>query len=66
MNEVFLQPRISPLLVARIEDYLLKTREDREDIHEGLKSLADEKGTISWEQYQQQRKEQELRGELSG
>ncbi|MCD6453318.1 MAG: hypothetical protein J7K77_03420 [Dehalococcoidales bacterium] len=45
---------------------MLKTREDREDIHEGLKSLADEKGTISWEQYQQQRKEQELRGELSG
>jgi predicted DNA-binding protein len=37
---------------------------DEEDIREGLKALADEEGTITWEEYQHQRKEQELQGEL--
>ena len=41
----------------------LEILEDEEDIREGLKALADEKGTITWEQYQRQRKERELRGE---
>ena len=40
---------------ARIED-LLELLEDEEDIHEGLKVLADEEGTITWEQYQRKRK----------
>jgi len=35
----------------------LEILEDEEDIHEGLKALADEKGTITWEQYQHRRKE---------
>ncbi len=39
---------------ARIED-LLELLEDEEDIHEGLKILADEEGTITWEQYQRKR-----------
>ena len=38
----------------------LEILEDEEDIREGLKALADEKGTITWEQYQRQRKEREL------
>jgi len=40
---------------AKIED-LLELLEDEEDIREGLKALADEEGTITWEQYQHQRK----------
>ena len=40
--------------------------EDEEDIREGLKALADDEGTITWEEYQRQRKEREPRGELSG
>lgn len=47
----------------KIED-LLKLLEDEEDAREGLKALADEGGTITWEQYQHQREERELRGEL--
>ena len=65
MAGVFLKPRISPFLVARIED-LLKILEDEEDIQEGLKALADEEGTITWEQYQCQRAEREPPGELPG
>lgn len=44
---------------AKIEDLylLLEILEDEEDIHEGLKVLADEEGTITWEQYQHERKE---------
>jgi len=41
---------------TKIED-LLELLEDEEDVREGLKSLADEKGTITWEQYQLKRKE---------
>jgi len=56
MAGAFLGPSISPFLVDRIKD-LLGMLEDEEDIHEGLKALADEAGTITWEQYQRQRKE---------
>ncbi len=44
---------------ATIEDLiiLLERLEDEEDIHEGLKALADEAGTITWEQYQRKRAE---------
>lgn len=59
MVEVFLKPRISPFMVDRIENLRDMLKEDEEDIREGLKSLADEKGTISWEQYQHQRAERE-------
>jgi len=41
---------------AKIED-LLELLEDEEDIHEGLKALADEEGTITWKQYQRKRVE---------
>ncbi len=38
--------------------------EDEEDIAEGLKALADSRGTITWKQYKKRRRERELRGEL--
>ncbi len=65
MAGIFLQPRISALLVARIEG-LLETLEDLGEIQEGLKALAEGEGTITWEQYQRQRKESEPQRELSG
>ena len=40
-----------------LRDAALDILEDKEDIREGLKALADEEGTITWEQYQRQRKE---------
>jgi predicted DNA-binding protein len=39
-----------------IRDATLEILEDEEDIREGLKSLADKKGTVSWEEYQRRRK----------
>jgi hypothetical protein len=39
---------------ASIED-LLELLEDEEDIREGLKALAHDKGTVTWEQYQRKR-----------
>jgi len=49
-----------------LRDATLEILEDEEDIHEGLKALADEEGTITWEQYQLKRKEYRLLGELPG
>ena len=49
-----------------LRDAALEILEDEEDMREGLKALADEEGTITWEQYQRQRAERESRGELSG
>ena len=40
---------------------ILEAREDAEDIRDGLKALAEEEGTISWEEYQRRRKEQALK-----
>ncbi|MDP2953260.1 MAG: hypothetical protein Q8O76_08110 [Chloroflexota bacterium] len=45
-----------------LRDAALEILEDEEDIREGLKALADEEGTITWEEYQRRR--QERRGEL--
>ena len=39
-----------------IRDAALEILEDEEDIREGLKALADEEGTITWEQYQHKRR----------
>jgi len=39
-----------------LRDAALEILEDEEDIREGLKALADEEGTVTWEQYQRQRK----------
>jgi len=39
-----------------LRDAAVEILEDKEDIQEGLKSLADKEGTLSWEEYQQQRK----------
>lgn len=52
---------------ANIEDLLpfFETLEDEEDIREGLKALADEEGTITWEQYQRQRAERFTFSEFS-
>jgi len=49
-----------------LRDAALEILEDEEDMREGLKDLADEKGTITWEQYQRQRKEREPQGGLPG
>mgnify|MGYP001096392484 CR=1 FL=1 len=49
-----------------LRDAALEILEDEEDIHEGLKALADEESTVTWEQYQHQRKQRESRRELSG
>jgi len=48
-----------------LRDAALEILEDEYDVSWGLQALADEEGTITWEQYQRQRKERELRGELS-
>jgi hypothetical protein len=45
-----------------LRDAAMEILEDEEDIREGLKALSDEKGTITWRQYQQRR--QGRRGEL--
>lgn len=64
MVEVFLKPRISPFLAARMGNLRDILKEDDEDIWEGLKALADKEGTITWEQYQRQRVEREPQREL--
>jgi predicted DNA-binding protein len=46
-----------------IRDATLEILEDEEDIREGLKALADKRGTVTWETYQH-RKGRRLRGEL--
>ncbi len=38
-----------------LRDAALEILEDEEDIREGLKALAEEEGTITWEQYQRKR-----------
>ena len=47
-----------------LRDAALEILEDAQGVSWGLQALADEEGTVSWEQYQRQRKERELRGEL--
>ena len=39
-----------------LRDATLEVLEDEEDVREGLKALADDEGTITWEQYQRIRK----------
>jgi len=38
-----------------IREAALEILEDEEDIREGLKALADNQGTISWEEYKKKR-----------
>ncbi|MDP2662484.1 MAG: hypothetical protein Q8R28_17330 [Dehalococcoidia bacterium] len=38
-----------------LRDAALEVLEDEEDIQEGLKALAEEEGTITWEAYQRRR-----------
>ncbi len=40
-----------------IRDATLEILEDEEDVREGLKALADRKGTVTWETYKHSRKE---------
>ena len=50
MVMIFLEPRVSALLVASYEarrKELLEKHEDEEDIKEGLKALVEEKGTVT-------------------
>ena len=39
-----------------LREAALEIIEDEEDIREGLKALAEEEGTVTWEQYQKTRK----------
>lgn len=39
-----------------LRDAALEILEDEEDLREGLKALHDEEGSISWDQYQQNRR----------
>ena len=39
-----------------IRDAAVEVLEDEEDVREGLKALADEVGTVTWEEYQRARK----------
>ncbi|MGD0355489.1 MAG: CopG family transcriptional regulator [Dehalococcoidia bacterium] len=45
-----------------IREAAMEVLEDEEDIREGLRALADAKGTVSWKDYQQKRKERKLKG----
>jgi predicted DNA-binding protein len=38
-----------------LRDAALEILEDEEDVREGLKALAEEQGTITWQEYQQRR-----------
>ena len=38
-----------------LRDATLEILEDEEDTRQGLKALADEEGTVTWEQYRRQR-----------
>ncbi len=49
-----------------LRDAALEILEDEEDMREGLQALADEEGTVTWEEYQRQRVERGHRRELSG
>jgi predicted DNA-binding protein len=40
-----------------IREATLEILEDEEDIKDGLKALADKKGTVTWETYRRRRKE---------
>jgi predicted DNA-binding protein len=40
-----------------IRDATLEILEDEEDIREGIKALADKKGTVSWEAYRRRREQ---------
>ncbi len=40
-----------------LRDAAVRILEDEEDKHEGLGALADEKGTITWQEYQRSRRE---------
>lgn len=48
-----------------LREAAMEILEDQEDIKEGLKALADDDGTITWEQYQRRRRERQPGGELS-
>lgn len=47
-----------------IRDTAIEILEDEEDIHDGLKALADTKGTLTLSEYQQKRQKRERRGAL--
>ncbi len=69
MVTIFLEPKVSALLVASYEarrEELLEKHEDEEDIKEGLKALVEEKGTVTWEEYQLKRAEKRRQSALSG
>jgi len=53
LRRLALEKRTS--MAQLLRDAMLEILEDEEDIQEGLKSLADEEGTITWEEYQHQR-----------
>jgi Arc/MetJ-type ribon-helix-helix transcriptional regulator len=64
LRRLALKKRMS--LAELVREAVLEFLEDEEDISEGLKALADEEGTITWEQYQGRRADKESQGGLSG
>jgi Arc/MetJ-type ribon-helix-helix transcriptional regulator len=42
-----------------IREAVLEMLEDEKDIHDGLKAMADDEGTITWEEYQRERAKRE-------
>lgn len=51
-------------MASLIREATLEVLEDAEDVQEGMVALADDEGTVTWEEYQRRRKERERRGEL--
>ncbi len=47
-----------------LRDAAVEIIEDEEDIREGLKALADEKGTVTWEHYKKSRQKKARQNEL--
>ena len=60
LRRLAFERRIS--MAGLLREAALEVMEDEEDIVEGLKALADEQGTVTWEEYQRRR--QERKGEL--
>lgn len=47
-----------------LREAAMEILEDEEDVREGMKALGDAEGTVTWQEYRQQRKGRERRGEL--
>ena len=60
LRRLAFEQRVS--MARLLREAAMEILEDEEDIREGLKSLSDEEGTVTWESYRRSR--QEHRGAL--